>query len=255
METKKPLKFIFLGITLSILSPVFCYGYANETTHPALTSETVDLFNYYYPELNLSVDQRGLLMKGSEKEDSPEIRCVNHFYDPVYNVGLLNANFSAKNWSQNTRAQAGLNFASVGTIKNYFGANSDYSWDRAIYEYTWGDKERGLESLGHILHLIQDMSVPPHVRNDQHMTDPSPYETFTKDFDKNNTYDISGILIAKGDNPVVVGNLDGHFYKLASFTNSNFFSNSTVFSNRYNGPAEDDSCGKITNFVSGRLGN
>ncbi|MDD2935181.1 MAG: lamin tail domain-containing protein [Candidatus Pacebacteria bacterium] len=254
MEIKKSLKFALFSLALSILSPVFCYGYANETTHPALTKETVELFNNYYPELELTDNQKVFVEEGSKNEDAPEIRCLNHFYDPVYNVGLLNVNFTAKNWSQNTRAQAGFNLANVGIIKDYFSANTDYSWDRAIYDYVYGDKNRALEALGHNLHLIQDMSVPPHVRNDQHATDPSPYETFTKDFNVDNIYDISGVLISENKKPVVAGNLNDYFYKLASFTNKNFFSESTIFSNRYTSPVGNDIC-NIENFIGNKIGD
>ena len=45
MENGKSSKIIFFNIILAVfLLPVFCYGYNNETTHPALTKETIDIF-------------------------------------------------------------------------------------------------------------------------------------------------------------------------------------------------------------------
>ncbi|AKM84053.1 TPA: hypothetical protein DCZ46_01850 [Candidatus Campbellbacteria bacterium] len=242
MENGKYQKLVFGSFLLATLMlPVFSYAYSDKTTHPALTNETIDIFNHYYPESKLGGSDREKIITGSEKEDSPIYRPLNHFYDPVYNVGLLNVNLSAKNWSQNTRAQAGLNIASVGIIKNYFSANSDYSWDRAVYEYAWGDKQRGLESLGHILHLIQDMSVPPHVRNDQHLLglDDSPYEMFTKQFDKNSIKNLSDELISGDQKPITKNSLNNYFDGLATLTNNNFFSKDTILSGGYMAPTVD----------------
>ena len=44
-----------------------------------------------------------------------------------------------------------------------------------------GDKEKAMFALGHILHLIEDSSVPDHTRNDPHPND-SPYEKWTSKF-------------------------------------------------------------------------
>lgn len=234
MENGKSVKFVFLNISLAIfLLPVFCYGYSAETTHPALTQETIDVFNQKYANLNLNEKERKIVIEGSKNEDSPVYRPLNHFYDPVYNKGLF-SNLTAQNWSQNTRAQAGFsNLAGIGLVKDFFSADSDYSWDRAIYDYVYGDKNRALEALGHNLHLIQDMAVPPHVRDDDHLVglDNSPYEVFTKKFDKNSLKNLSEEL--KNDEILIKSNLDDYFYSLAEFTNSNFFSKDTIFDEKY----------------------
>ena len=171
-------------------------------------------------------------MLGSTKEDDPVTRCVNHFYDPVYGDGLtvgISLGLDAKDWSQNTKNQMGaLNVAGVGLTKDLFSADSDYSWERAIYDYVHNDKERALEVLGHILHLIQDMSVPPHTRNDDHLAgrDDSPYEIYTKDFNVGNIRDISGSL--EKEEETILGDIGKYFNSLASFTNNNFFSKDTI---------------------------
>ncbi|MBU4536646.1 hypothetical protein KJ603_01235, partial [Patescibacteria group bacterium] len=232
MEIRKSLKFILLITGIILIPVVDIYAYNNKTTHPALTKETVELFNYYYPDLELSYEEKKMVILGSVKEDDPEYRCLNHFYDPVYNDGLTTViplGLSTMEWSQNTKSQIGPSgVAGVGLTKELFGSEDDYSWERAIYDYAHKDKERALEALGHILHLIQDMSVPPHVRNDDHLSgrDDSPYETYTKGFNEENIRDISGIL--KNEDKITFNNLDDYFYSLASFTNNNFFSKDTV---------------------------
>ncbi len=243
MEIGKSVKFKIVLMLVTFLLPVFCYGYSNNTTHPALTNETVDIFNHFYQDLKINNEQRNFVLKGSREEDEPLSRPLNHFYDPINDKGLnegLTIGLSAKDWSQSTIAQAGIdNLAGIRIVKSLFSSDSDYSWDRAIYDYVYDDKNRALEALGHNLHLIQDMSVPPHVRNDQHLTDSSYYETFTKDFDIKKLENFSDKLIKENKKPVTEDSLNNYFYKLASFTNSNFFSRSTLpdsFFNSYSNP-------------------
>ncbi|MBU1046776.1 lamin tail domain-containing protein [Patescibacteria group bacterium] len=239
METRKYLKFILLIIGI-ITIPIFnIYAYNAETTHPALTKETVELFNYY-SDLEILYEEKERIILGSKEEDF-FIRPLNHFYDPVYETGLnegLTIGLMAKKWSLDTKAQAGFsNLSGLGITKELFGSESDYSWERAIYDYAHNDKERALEALGHILHLIQDMSVPPHVRNDQHLTDPSPYETYTSIFNEENIEDLS--LILRNEEKIIFGNLEEYFNSLAEFTNKNFFSKSTIFIDKYSEPVVD----------------
>src|SRR3989339_891702 len=236
MENGKSSKIIFFNIILAVfLLPVFCYGYNNETTHPALTKETIDIFNLHYPNLKIGNEFISVILKGSEEEEAPETRCLKHFYDPVYEKGLLGVNLTAKNWAQNTNEQSELsNLAGAGfAMMDLFSSNSDYSWDRAIYEYAWGDKNRAMESLGHILHLIQDMSVPPHVRDDQHLkgVDDSPYEIFTKKFEMSALRNLSNDLADK--DIVLKSSLNDYFKSLAILTNNNFFSKDTVLDDKY----------------------
>ena len=184
MENFRPIKlskYIILGGMLLAI-PFFVLSYDDRTTHPALTQEIIKFFNKNYPELKLNDEEAKLIIQGSVDEDSG-VRYLHHFYDPIYNRGLVMENEDLKNpelaliiggakskwqsskeWAGNSKLQSGiLGFAS-GIMGDYFSSKSDYSWDRAIYDYSWGDRKRGLESLGHILHLLEDMSVPDHTR-------------------------------------------------------------------------------------------
>lgn len=254
MENNRTIKFalnlILGGMLLAI--PFFVFAYDDKTTHPALTQEIVKFFNKNYPELKLSDSEKKLVIQGSIEEDSG-IRPLRHFYDPIYNSGLIMENKdlknpelalilggakseweSAKNWAENSRLQAGpVNTA--GLLRNYFSGASDYSWKRAIYEYAWGDKKRGLESLGHVLHLLEDMTVPDHTRNDPHPTglDASPYESWTKKF---NTENINIAEKLENQKPVLLPNLNYYFDELANYSNNNFFSEDTINSIKYSQP-------------------
>ena len=252
MENKRILNkkvvVILGGMLLAI--PFFVLSYDDKTTHPALTQEIIKFFNKNYPELKLNDEEAKLIIQGSVDEDSG-VRYLHHFYDPVYNRGLTMENEDLKNpelaliiggakskwqsskeWSQNTKLQGGiLGFAS-GVLGDYFSSQSDYSWERAVYEYVWGDRKRGLESLGHILHLLEDMSVPDHTRNDPHppSLDTSPYESWTKKFDVKN---ISIAEKLENQKPVLLPSLDDYFDKTASYSNNNFFSKDTVSPSLY----------------------
>ncbi|MDK9712394.1 PKD domain-containing protein [Acidaminobacter sp.] len=58
------------------------------------------------------------------------------------------------------------------------GDNSPNAWQKAqilwgiaLGEYAKGDKPKAFEALGHVTHLLADMSVPAHVHEDSHKTD------------------------------------------------------------------------------------
>ena len=244
MENKRNIRlvinFIIMG-TLLVL-PLFSFAYADKTTHPALTNEIVKFFNIHYSDLKLDDKEKELIVQGSIDEDAFG-RWMQHYYDPVYNRGLilLKKWQSSKEWAKDTKAQAGfMNRPFAGSIRAFYTSEDDYSWDRAVYEYVWGDKERGLSTLGHILHLIEDATVPPHTRNDPHLVyldevfhDRSPYENWTSKFDIGN---IDIIKNLKYEKPIELDTLDEYFNTVAGFTNRNFFSKDTIFDEDYSSP-------------------
>ncbi|MCX6713259.1 MAG: hypothetical protein NTY66_03580 [Candidatus Vogelbacteria bacterium] len=236
METSKHL--ILLGFLFAL--PVFAFN--DQLTHPNLTNEAIELYNRYYPRV--SYEDLQLIKQGSIDEDLG-IRSTYHFYDPVYNRGIAGME-SSKKWAEDTIAQGGaVGNALAGTITAYFGGNADYSWERAVYEYVHGDKRRGLETLGHIVHLIEDAAVPDHTRNDEHLPyfkavgdgrfdQTSPFETYAND-----PHDVSGIaeeLMLKNKRPLIYSNLDAYFDNVANYSNNNFFSRDTILIKTYSEP-------------------
>ncbi|MFY9462228.1 MAG: hypothetical protein WAP51_03445, partial [Candidatus Sungiibacteriota bacterium] len=254
MENTRLVKLIKCSVAgLLLVVPLLTFAYDDETTHPALTQEIVKLFNRSFPGIALNDAERLVVMQGSIDEDEG-LRPLQHFYDPVYKRGLVlygsdaskyypdlaaisaagGISFSSsKDWAGDTKAQAGLiGNLTAGITRPLFSGAEDYSWERAIYEYVWGDKKRGLESLGHILHLLEDATVPDHTRNDPHPPgwDTSPYEFWAKQFNQNN---FSSIPDGK---PMFLSDLDSYFDSLARYSNNNFFSKDTIFSREYNLP-------------------
>src|SRR3989344_5155875 len=238
MENYRLIKYfaIVLGGMLFLGIPFFLLAYSDKTTHPALTDKIIDHFNRFYTGRALSVSQKELVKLGSTEEDE-ETRWLQHFYDPIYNRGLMTLGKeweNAKSWSQNTLAQASEDGVwsdrTYGSIFSLFSSDSDFSWERAIYEYAWRDKNRALLSLGHVLHLLEDASVPDHTRNDPHphiielfsISNASPYETWTQKFTPDN------LTLHITDSPIGLGSLNSYFDNLAEYSNGNFFSKDTI---------------------------
>lgn len=220
------IKFLFI-ILFFVFQPHFVCAYSQETTHPALTQEIVRWYNEKYTLTAFDDSEGELIIQGSIDEDS-DARFMNHFYDPVHNIGLsvrgLETWPTSKEWGINTSIQKGWE---QGVVKEYFSGSEDFSWDRAIYEYAWGNKERGLLSLGHVIHLIEDLTVPDHTRDDPHppyFEFGSPYEGWTKKFNRENIK-IEGL---EGKSPITLSTIEDYFYSIASYSNNNFLSKDTI---------------------------
>ncbi len=226
-----------LILALAFLNPVIASAYSAHSTHPALTQEIVEIFNAYNPEHTLSLKETAWVMEGATEEDAPATRVLNHFYDPIHRIGLLGANTPAKTWVVSTKLQAawGGNLM-AGVSAPLFSAASDYSWERNVYEYVHGDKERALRGLGHALHLIEDMAVPDHTRNDQHLSniDDSPYEAWTEQFGPG--LDTAEKLTREKKKPENYGSVEKYLEAMALYSNKNFFSKDTIFSYDYSSP-------------------
>lgn len=252
--------FIFEVAVLLTAVPDSSFSYYEKTTHPALTQEIIRFYNYQFQEESIPDDEAKFVIQGSIDEDAGT-RWLQHFYDPVYKKGLTfdagpNKNelasiiaglgadvsskwMSSKEWAKATQAQAGPGGILAGITSQFFSTSDDYSWDRAIYEYAWGDANRGLRSLGHVLHLLEDATVPDHTRNDPHppiLNSGSPYEIWTKKFSPDN-FELSDNLIAKDEKPVFLPNLDAYFDSIAIYSNSRFFSKDTITGAEYQTPS------------------
>jgi len=125
------------------------------------------------------------MMAGSNIEDMTlrQARSRHHFHDPTRNAGLDNKTDHPDWWGVPTMGspfdltgESALVWAIQGTAPNEPTIN-EHSWQKARYEFyqalTSFDKSVREESLaitflnvGHVLHLIEDLGVPPHARND-----------------------------------------------------------------------------------------
>lgn len=150
-----------LFVLLFLIIPLPLKAYDHSVTHPRLTDWAVQLYNQKY-SLPISDQQKNWLMLGAAAEDQPLLRTMHHFWWPQTNRPLsagahqLMSLQTAPSWGMDGRAQANLIYGSI------------FSWNQAILAYRAGDYQQAFINLGHVLHLLQDNSVPAHVRNDPH---------------------------------------------------------------------------------------
>ena len=104
-----------------------------------------------------------LVTDGADFEDS-DSRSINHFYDPVHNVPLsvpLIPTYMSPDWALDDKADINGQEFSYKRAKQYlYDALTKGTKDER-------DKNFGLtfQTLGQVIHHIQDMAQPPHTRN------------------------------------------------------------------------------------------
>lgn len=254
----------FLNIKINILFlaiTVFCiifftkniFAYDEVKVHPSLTAEMAKFYNLNYND-KVADKEIEWMRKGSKDEDLRQgllIRSGNHFYNP----------FGIKKWADDTLAGNAVpepkltakEWAHDSLEQDSF-PGGDYTWERAIWDYANGNEQHAYESLGHVMHLIEDATVPAHVRNDIHISpsdkdlapyqslpyfeeikkivkEGEPYEAWTggEAWGGNLKYDFAQGLSDSGKKPIVLSTIDRYFDNIATYTNTNFFSQDTIY--------------------------
>ncbi len=241
---------------MKYFAPIFILGFFifapsvlayQSETHAFLTSAAVDFYNGNSAGAKFPDSLRNYLIDGSIREDDAP-RWLNHFYDPVFQRGLtydttidpinIGGDWeSSKEWANDAGAQNSFLYKVVPAVASVLSAiekgkisdilsDSNFTWQRAIDLYKAGKKEESMFALGHVIHLIEDASVPDHTRNDPHVFG-SPYETFAAKFtfqapDTDLTQRLSG------KSPVVLADLGSYFDGVATYSNNNFYSQDTI---------------------------
>jgi hypothetical protein len=243
MENRKSIILIILLLIFIGFKPVLSYEIE---THAYLTKEIIDFYNQNFSN-KIPQNLIPYLIDGSRKEDEPP-RWMNHFYDPVYNRGLsqdaaIDPNYrlgnyeKSKDWANDSNNQNNPLYKTAATIFSILSAieqknlgalttESDFTWDRALKFYIQGNKEKAMYILGHILHLIEDASVPDHTRNDPHAQG-SPYEKYSGKYNLNN-FDQELKIRLNNKKPIILNSLEEYFDNLAIYSNNNFYSKDTI---------------------------
>lgn len=235
-----------------------------------------------YPRLkgNLYGHPSQLLAMGAKAEDDGW-RCLNHFYNPVWSsvfnypyapaevraqLGGLHDKDVIGEWFSLHKGKASMRWASNDSENDYSWEKARDYWYNALTQQEKDSREKYIGetfySLGHVMHLIQDASVPVHARNDAHPRK-APYESWVKD---NLSYKLlDGYVTAQGitggidykqlvadQKPVIEDFFDaeprgGDFSNttskgMAEFTNFNFYSYDTVSraAGALNGPTQSN---------------
>ncbi|MDD4931782.1 MAG: lamin tail domain-containing protein [Candidatus Colwellbacteria bacterium] len=259
---------VIMCFVLMFSDKTFAYGY---DTHALLSKEAIDLYDKQ-SSIDISDRLKGYIIDGSRREDDAP-RWINHFYDPVMKRALMpdpsidplfslvvdkvarNAQ-TAKVWAQSEASQSSFPYnisslidihpVNIGTILSGteqrkiapLDGEADFAWQRALRFYINGDEEKAMFALGHVIHLLQDMSVPDHTRNDAHIMD-SPYEAYASRYDLGNI-DPGLEKRLETSSLVPFSDLNVFFDDLALYSNNNFYSKDTIgIQSGYDNPKPD----------------
>lgn len=204
-----------------------------------------------------SLDIEQLFRNGANHEDDGA-RALNHFFNPLNGSALTTAPgaYPSPAWALedggpiNGVLGVGAQEFSFNDARKYFHQALTLP-DQADRDRNFG---RTFETLGHVIHHVQDMAQPQHVRNDEHCDQwycwpigryhPSGYEAWTNLVRQ--TLPFTGYAaVYPGNNPNEF-NLPRNFWAtanntgIAQFTNLNFVSARTNFdTNLFAQPAFD----------------
>jgi hypothetical protein len=255
-----------------VLGTLFFYAiparaYDNNTTHPALTDEAVDFYNSTAPaDGKLTAEEKEWIIEGSILEDTAP-RWINHFYDPVNKTGWTGEKAgTVPPEAAQTVAAAGImvpaplsavEWADAFLVQQeYSRYGGDRTWKRAIEYYAEGNEKEAYVTLGYTLHLLEDMSVPDHTRDDTHAQvvsqltgdEGSPYEEYAVRWTWTTIKElkITDTLAKESAAPPARSAIGDYLIAVAEYSNRYFFSKDTINDPKYQFPKivrEDDDFG------------
>ena len=133
------------------------------------------IMDQYHFQLSNTIEE--VVVSGSDLEDSPPWRCVHHFHNPLASwetagLGLIEigrnrilAGDSSTLWAQRPVGAQNDGSYSWHDVRSYYYQALVSTEPRARDSYFW----LTFEGLGRLMHLVQDATVPEHVRSDSHM--------------------------------------------------------------------------------------
>jgi len=187
---------IIIVFTINLLNLLFILSSSHAyqgTTHKNITEVAINFLINDKKLPTCATSVRNQITNGSVEEDNGT-RALNHFMPRIlYQCDALS-------WAS----------GSCG--------NNTFTWLTANSTNNVG-KDTGWISLGHVVHLLEDMAVPAHVRQDKHPPgDPDPYELTTENF-----------TVASPTDIISISSLNEAMIQLQTFTRKNFFSDDTIF--------------------------
>lgn len=246
MKTKIGGLVVFIGLTVAM--PVLAYS--PYYTHPDLTEEMAKLYNLKnsVADLHISGQEIGWMRDGAIDEDDPP-RWINHFYDPINKVGWSGKHFG--NLTPEEGLKFGADFAPKASMASadwvidqksqalYGDEQGNQTWQKAVKSFIDGDNKAAFVALGHVLHLVEDASVPDHTRDDTHADlfgdAGSPYEKYSREYTNSNKLNLVENL--KNSSYINFSNIQEAIKSLATYSNNNFFSEDTISNDEFNKPS------------------
>jgi|GEM_PF-1382855 hypothetical protein len=237
----------YLKAPLATLDGMPCWGYAWEREEEGGPGDMV-MAPATRPDIKKQKKITDWIIGGGYSADEPEgPSALVHFYDPMapegkryltdqqlvteilhYGSSTLNANpmTDARDWGlrdlSRNMERYGINF-----VQEYSYDDAKENMKKALASHENGNEYygRAWRGVGETMHMISDMTVPAHVRNDGHCSsiwDSDEYES-TTNWEHVNKY--------AGNDPAPLEyrkNLNGLMHDVALYTNNNFFSRDTI---------------------------
>lgn len=172
---KSLIQIIYILLLPILLNPLNIFAFSDDSVHKEINKysayqSTLDEDNYLAEELLFKNGLTSVILnkrifewirEGGEAEDA-RTRALNHFHDPLENDwdqagGIWGR--SAILWAQDESNNSSWRVAR----ENYW--NALQFDDKGFSEYSYA---KAFQSLGQVMHLVSDMAVPAHVRDDLH---------------------------------------------------------------------------------------
>lgn len=187
-----------------------------------------------------------LFRDGASFEDDSG-RALNHFYDPVSGKGLpLDVGRTSPDWALEDKADILDIEDGVSDLQQYSYKEAREYLYKALTsaDITLRDKNFGLtfQTLGQVIHHIQDMAQPQHSRLDTHcdkwyclfLYNPSLYEEYTKIIQNELTYtgypsDTVNVMLSTPRKYWTTKQYSQNGKGMADYSNRNFNSAGTIF--------------------------
>ncbi len=225
----------------------------NMKTHPWLSLRSIQVFERS-TEISLPPEVRQQIVLGSIEEDYDIVGTSTvGDYSHVQTSQLLST------WQWDPQQ---IITGDVNRSENHF-MNSDDDLDgltsgapfvntaRNVSSLKWGNDDprnlanfvmakaegntlKGWRYLGHILHLLEDLSVPAHVRNDAHIVY-EDYEGYMADKVPADLFSLTGGDASMQPREPSTIDIAPFFREMSDYTRANYFSEHTVFMNSYYG--------------------
>jgi len=148
-----------LSVPMRVSSALWTDYDGHDPVHQYVNLTALQLYNY--DELSHHLTD---LTNGARHEDLKD-----HIFDR-YGVGGFFITISHF-WDADNGPGDQVDMVVVGEDSPNAWQKAEILWGIALGEYAKGDKVKAFEALGHVSHLLADMSVPAHIHEDSHATD------------------------------------------------------------------------------------
>ncbi|MEK7281036.1 MAG: hypothetical protein AAB037_01620, partial [Chloroflexota bacterium] len=179
-------------------------GHNHDTVvHEWMTRSALALLPQGYEEVR---EHAAEILEGVKGEDA-RLRPLSHFYNPHDPENKMTLGEQALKW---------------GAIGHPDNPENEWDWQDAQRYYKDGDKRKAYKALGHVLHILEDLSVPMHTRIIAHNYNLQPsaarFETYFSELAEKHGQSLPPIYSIQAVAPKPVRGLVEHFDDLAKLS-------------------------------------